>query len=77
MARKKKTSSKSPQQTDSVYLDNLTFDPKLWNSPIAFLLNNIRVLFLLILSLVLAGLYSFFTLPRELNPEVSIPILTV
>lgn len=65
------------KSTDSLYLDKLRFDRKLFSLPIAFLFRNTRLLFLAMLALILAGLYSFSVLPRELNPEVEIPIVSV
>lgn len=65
------------QSTDSLYLDKLTFSEKLLKSPMAYLIGNIRLLILAILALVLAGAFSFATLPREVNPEVEIPLVSV
>lgn len=72
------TSKKPPvENSESLYINQLKFDPKLRRSPMAFLLGNARILVLALISLVLAGVYSFQTLPRELNPEVNIPIVSV
>lgn len=68
---------KKPLNTDSLYLDQLTFDPNLNRSFMAWIINNTRFLFVAILTLVITGVYSFVTLPRELNPTVNIPIVTV
>lgn len=59
------------------YLDLLEFDPSLLQSPMAVLLRNIRIVYLAIVALVIAGTASFINLPRELNPEVNIPIVSV
>lgn len=59
------------------YLEQLKFDPKLWNSLHAKWIVNIRLVILLILLVISVGLISVFTLPRRLNPEVKIPIVTV
>jgi len=59
------------------YIDQLEYDPQLEKSSIAKYLTNVRLVFLLIIGIVVFGLFSFFTLPRRLNPEVEIPIVTV
>ncbi len=59
------------------YLDRLKFDDKLTGTPIAFYLTNYRYVFLLIIAIVASGLFSFINLPRRLNPEVKIPIVSV
>jgi len=59
------------------YLKKLTFDPQLKNSWMASFLQAPRLIFLLILMLVIAGIFSYIVLPRELNPEIEIPIVTV
>lgn len=59
------------------YFDRLKFDPKLANTPIAKYLANFRFVFLLIIAIVVAGSFSFLNLPRRLNPEVKIPIVSV
>ena len=63
--------------TDSLYLNQLKFDPKLNGSWMHKLIKNVRLLFLVIFALIGAGIFSFITLPRELNPEVNIPIVNV
>jgi HAE1 family hydrophobic/amphiphilic exporter-1 len=59
------------------YLDNLTFDENLKKKPIAWYLGNIRIVLLVLLVVLGLGLYSFFSLPRELNPSIDISIITV
>lgn len=63
--------------SDSLYLNKLKFDPKLNRGVMHFLIHRVRIVMLLILSLVIAGTYSFATLPRELNPEIDIPYVMV
>lgn len=65
------------KDTEESYLDKLAFDKKLYGSFIYKFISNFRVVFLLILSIVIAGAVSYTSLPRELNPEVKIPIVTV
>ncbi len=59
------------------YLEKLEFDPALWNTLQAKWVTNIRLVILLIILVVAVGIVSIFTLPRRLNPEVQIPIITV
>ncbi len=42
-----------------------------------FFIRNFRLTYLIIFFLLIAGVYSIFTLPREANPEVKIPIAVV
>lgn len=65
-----------PQQEKS-YLERLKFDPKLLTSWVAGYITNIRIVLLLVITIVLLGLVSYFNLPRRLNPEIKIPIITV
>ncbi|MBI5530522.1 MAG: efflux RND transporter permease subunit, partial [Candidatus Doudnabacteria bacterium] len=67
----------STKTTDQLYLDKLTFNPELRKSWLNFFVSNFRVVLLLIILLTGAGLFSFFKLPRESDPEVKIPIAVV
>jgi hypothetical protein len=69
--------SESHRTTDQRYLERLEFQPQLKNMWLNFFVTNFRVVLLLIILLTAAGLYSFFSLPRESNPEVKIPIAVV
>lgn len=64
------------QKLDS-YLDRINFDPNLLTSFKAKYLTNLRLVALLMITIVIIGLSSFASLPRRLNPEVKIPIVTV
>ncbi len=64
-------------QKESSFLDRLTFDTKLNNSFIATYFKNIRTIILVVLTLSGAGLATFFSLPKELNPNIQIPIVFV
>lgn len=64
---------KSKKSSDSMYLEQLQYDPKEANSFIKFLLTNTRVVFLLIISLLAWGIFSFTMIPMESSPEVKIP----
>lgn len=59
------------------YLSYLKFDSKLQSTAAAKYLTNFRYVLLLIIAIVAAGVFSFLNLPRRLNPEVKIPIVSV
>src|SRR5581483_10905582 len=59
------------------YLQNLKFDPKLAQSFKAKYLGNIRLVVLFVLFLLVLGVSSFIQLPRRLNPEIKIPIVSI
>lgn len=61
----------------SIYLSKLRFDPKLRNSLLAKYLTNFRYVFLLILIITIVGLFGYLNLPRRVNPEIKIPIVSV
>lgn len=65
------------QSSDSRYLERLEFNPELRKTWLNFFVTNVRVVLLLIMVVTAWGLYAFFTLPRESNPEVNIPIAIV
>lgn len=59
------------------YLSEVKFDPRLWNSLHGRYIVNFRFVFLLIVSIVILGVGSYFAIPRRLNPEIKIAIVTV
>ncbi|MEN9327941.1 MAG: hypothetical protein RI947_749 [Candidatus Parcubacteria bacterium] len=59
------------------YLQQLRFDPKLWNTLQAKWITNIRLVILLVIAIIVTGVVSVLNLPRRVNPEVKIPIITV
>jgi len=59
--------------SDHLYLERLNFRPELRKSWLNFFIVNFRVVMLLIVLITAWGLYSYFSLPRESNPEVKIP----
>lgn len=61
----------------SSYLDHLTFPEKLGRGFLSKYLANIRLVVLLIITIMLLGIISFINLPKRLNPEVKIPIVSV
>lgn len=65
------------QSSDSRYLERLEFNPELRKTWLNFFVVNFRVVILLILIISAWGIYSFFSLPRESNPEIKIPIALV
>ena len=60
--------------SDSEYLRKLEFDPALRKSAFNFFVTRPRVILLLITAITIWGLWSFFQLPRESNPEIKIPV---
>jgi multidrug efflux pump subunit AcrB len=63
--------------SDRLYLDRLEFRPELRRTWLNFFVTNFRAVLLLIVLIAVWGVYSFLNLPRELNPEVKIPIAVV
>jgi multidrug efflux pump subunit AcrB len=59
------------------YLKQLKFDPKLNDSLIAKYLRNPRLVILIVLIALIAGIASFLSLPKVLNPDINIAIVTV
>lgn len=59
------------------YLERLQFDPNLWKSWVAKYVVNIRIVFLLVVTIFAIGIFGYISLPRRLNPEIKIPIVTV
>ncbi|HRN96614.1 MAG TPA: efflux RND transporter permease subunit [Candidatus Levybacteria bacterium] len=61
----------------TTYLRRLKFEPRLNNLFIAKYFANPRLVFLVILMIAAIGISSYIALPRRLNPEIEIPIITV
>ncbi len=59
------------------YFQRLEYDAKLAGSVVAKYVSNFRLVLLLIISIAFLGFFSYFQLPKRLNPEVKIPIVTV
>lgn len=59
------------------YLERIQFDPALWKSWIAKYVVNIRIVLLLVVTIFTLGIFGYISLPRRLNPEIKIPIVTV
>lgn len=61
----------------STYLKHLKFDLRLLKSPIAKYVTNLRLIFLIVLGIVIFGIISYTNLPRNLYPDINIPIVIV
>ncbi|NTU46657.1 efflux RND transporter permease subunit [Candidatus Roizmanbacteria bacterium] len=61
----------------STYLSQLQFDEKLNRGFVGSFFGNIRLPLLLMMIILIVGLVSYFTLSREVNPSINIPIVTV
>ncbi len=59
------------------YLERLEFDPRLLASAVSQYIGNIRIVILLAITIILLGAISYINLPKRLNPEIKIPIVTV
>jgi hydrophobic/amphiphilic exporter-1 (mainly G- bacteria), HAE1 family len=59
------------------YLKQLKFDTNLNKSVIAAYLRNPRLVILIILLILVSGIFSFVNLPKVLNPNINIAIVTV
>jgi len=59
------------------YLDRIQFDPKLKLTAWGKYLTNFRLVLLLIISIFVIGIINYTDIPRRLNPEVKIPIVTI
>lgn len=59
------------------YLKQLKFDPKLKDSLISKYLHNPRLVILIVVLSIVFGIFSFISLPRVLNPNINIAIVTI
>jgi hypothetical protein len=59
------------------YMERLRFDPRMMGSAVAKYISNIRLVILIAVTISLLGVMSYLSLPKRLNPEVKIPIVTV
>lgn len=75
--KEKHNDVREQKNSDHLYLEKLEFNPELKKNWLNFFIVNFRVVILMIILLTGIGLYSFFVLPRESNPEVKIPIALV
>lgn len=68
---------KPAQDAEQSYLGRLKFNAELARGVVASYVTNIRLVLLLVISIALLGIVAYIQLPRRLNPEVKIPIVTV
>lgn len=61
----------------TTYLKNLQFDHSQDKTLFAKFLKNTRLVVLIVLLVVLIGTVSFLSIPRVLNPEIKIPIVSI
>ncbi|OGH08087.1 MAG: hypothetical protein A2171_01290 [Candidatus Levybacteria bacterium RBG_13_35_9] len=61
----------------SKYLRQLKFDRSLLNTPIAKYITNLRLVILIVLGIAVFGIVSYSGLPRNLYPDVNIPMIYV
>lgn len=59
------------------YLERITVSAELTRGWVANYISNIRIVFLLTLSIVFLGLFAYINLPQRLNPEIQLPIVIV
>lgn len=67
----------SENQETSSYLKKLKFDPKLMGTFVSEYVLNVRLMFLLVISIIVWGIFGYINLPRRTNPEVEIPYIFV
>jgi len=65
------------QKTEQSYLSRIVFDQSLTKGLVAGWIKNVRIIILLVMSLLVFGLVSYFNIPRRLNPEIKIPIIII
>ena len=68
---------KQKRSIDESYFGRLKFDPALLSSWVATYLGSFRIVILLIVAIIMGGVFSYLNLPKRLNPEIKIPIITV
>jgi len=60
------------KENQSIYLQNLEYDPKLDHSWKAFFIDRVRFMWLLLIMIFIAGYFGLKSLPLESTPEVDI-----
>lgn len=63
--------------SDNRYLEQLTYDPELDKSWFTFFTDKFRIVFLIILVIIIAGVISLRSLPLESTPEVDLGIISI
>lgn len=59
------------------YLGRVRLPPSMKGDGVWKYITNMRVVVLLVVTILFLGLASYFSIPRRLNPEIKIPIVTV
>lgn len=65
------------KSSDLMYLEKLEFRPELRKTWFNFFITNFRVVVLLIILLSGWGIFAYLKLPRESNPEITIPVAVI
>ncbi len=63
--------------SDNRYLEQLTYDPELDKSWFTFFTDKFRIVFLLIIVMIIAGVIALRSLPLESTPEVDLGIIAI
>lgn len=63
--------------TESTYLKQLKFDPSLLNGFVSKYLTKFRLVILILIAITSLGVASYLSLPRNLTPEIKIPLIIV
>lgn len=69
--------SQKPKHEGKSYLERIRFPELLRRDVIWNYITNVRFVVLLVITILLLGLVSYLNIPRRLNPEIKIPIVTV
>ncbi len=68
---------KKSKKSGGSYLERISFDPKLKGDGIWNYIKNMRVVALLVITILFLGVVSYLSIPRRLNPEIKISIVTI
>lgn len=63
--------------SEKSYLERLRFDPQLLRGVVSNYITNIRLVALFAITIIFIGILGYIRLPKRLNPEIKIPIVTV
>ncbi len=59
------------------YFDRIVFDAKLRGDAIWNYISNMRIVILSVIAILFLGFVSYLSIPRRLNPEIKISIVTI
>ncbi len=65
------------QPTHGSYFERIVFDAKLRGDAIWNYISNMRIVILSVIAILFLGVISYLSIPRRLNPEIKISIVTV